>query len=349
MAFIICDDQKQNINLSDYAWNCIYEDMVNFFEGDIIKTNLSGFLNIIFQNYYQFSNASISFRINEYEDELNTIFQNEEFSNIPSNIIKKINKTLISSFSAKLKKIENKYPKGEYRKFRLNNANYSYLTEESTEDKYYNSSSGHYLKALFEEYTRLTYSEREHIFFRHTFETIIDSINNNCLLKITIKNGKKFQVIPYSIENDKVGIFNYLVGYNLDSNPCSFRISRITNITMLRSKKVKLDNKQKQNIDHILHTQGPQFLAGQNIPIVIKFTDTGLNKYKTQIHLRPNVSEKIDKNTFVFNCSEVQTIYYFFKFGREITIISPKSLRDKFARFYNAALRNYKNEQKEVS
>ena len=349
MAFIICDDQKQNINLSDYAWNCIYEDMMNFFDGDSSKTNLSGFLNIVFKNYYQFSNASISFRINEYKDELNTIFQNEEFNSIESNILKKIQKNLISSFSKKMKKIENKYPKGEYRKFRLNNANYSYLTEESTEDKYYQSSSGHYLKLLFEEYTRLTYSEREHIFFRHTFETISDAITNNCLLKLTIKNGKKFEVIPYAIENDKIGILNYLVGYTLDNNPCSFRISRITNISMLRSKKVKLNNNQKQIIDNILHTQGPQFLAGQIIPIVIKFSDIGLNNYKTQIHLRPKVSNKLDDNTFMFNCSEVQAIYYFFKFGREITIISPKSLRDKFTRFYHAALKNYKNEQKEVS
>lgn len=118
---------------------------------------------------------------------------------------------------------------------------------------------------------------------------------------------------------------------------------------MLRSKKVKLNNNQKQIIDNILHTQGPQFLAGQIIPIVIKFSDIGLNNYKTQIHLRPKVSNKLDDNTFMFNCSEVQAIYYFFKFGREITIISPKSLRDKFTRFYHAALKNYKNEQKEVS
>lgn len=346
MAFIICDDQKQNINLSNFAWNCIYEDMMNFFDNDFSNNNLSGFLNIVFKNFHQSSNASISIKLDEYSDELTTILQNDDFIDIPNNIIKKIKQSLLHSYLNDLKKIECNYPKGDYRKFRLNNANYFYLTEESFDDKYYNGSSGQYLKALFEEYTRLPYFERERIFFRPTFETIQDAINSHSLLKIMIKNGKKFEVIPYSIENDKVGVFNYLVGYTTDNNPSSFRISRIKEIKMLRSKKVKLDTLQRQEIANILYKEGPQFLAGQNIFVVIKFTDSGLNKYHNQIHLRPNISKKVDSNTFIFNCSEVQIIYYFFKFGKDITIISPKPLRDKFARFYAIALRNYKNEEK---
>ena len=162
MGFIINSiDQKQHINLSREAWKIIDEDIQNFY----IETrpNLSGFLNRVFENFYEEAQASISYRMDQLYDMIEATFEDALFNQYDDDIKQDVMNRIISVKERFLLEKVKEYPKGEGRKFRINNQNLTIL-EESIDDTYYNGSAGLYLKALFEEYARLPYSKREQIF-----------------------------------------------------------------------------------------------------------------------------------------------------------------------------------------
>src|SRR5690606_28970562 len=150
------------------------------------------------------------------------------------------------------------YPKGQGRKFRINNQNVANL-EERIDDKFYEGSLGLYLKGIFEEYARKPYDEREKIFFKQTLNIIRLSIAQKKRLKLSLKEKghadgsirmeRKFYVSPHSVVVDKTSKFNYLVGFAQEILPngeiaeermVSFRIARINQIRMMSSKSGRL-------------------------------------------------------------------------------------------------------------
>ena len=70
-------DHKKHINLSSSAWLVIKEDMRNFGNGE--KDNLTGFLNRVFENFYQDAEATISQRVFNRKEELKKMFSSSEF------------------------------------------------------------------------------------------------------------------------------------------------------------------------------------------------------------------------------------------------------------------------------
>ena len=56
--------------------------------------------------------------------------------------------------------------------------------------------------------------------------------------------------------------------------------------------------------------------------------------------LRPSYIEKND-NIYKFDCTLTQAEFYFFKFGKEVKIINPPSLAEKFKAMYHEADLNY--------
>lgn len=48
-----------------------------------------------------------------------------------------------------------------------------------------------------------------------------------------------------------------------------------------------------------------------------------------------------DNNVFVFQCSETQALYFFFRFAGDAEILEPLSLRNKMRDLYQAGLDNY--------
>ena len=361
MGFYINDldiNLKQHVNLSNYAWRIIDEDILNFNNG-FDKSPFSGFLNTIFTNFYQKSSASISLRNAELLDKLKSLYNVDKKSAKEKILTDSFIKTLINYSSDNLIKTVKSYSKDEGRKFRINNENIEIL-KESLEANNYTNSIGLYLKAIYEDYATLPTYLRERIYFKKFIDTIELAINLKRKLKVTLVDklncsnqviNRKFYLSPYKIIQDKNNMYNYIVCYSeeiLDSGEIlykkltSFRISRFKKIDIMSSMNSFISKDNVKNIETAILNNGVQFLTSDLVELKVKFSDKGIEDFNRQIYMRPNRFEKIDDNVYLFKCSEIQAINYFFKFGKNIEILEPISLRDKFIRRYSKALEIYK-------
>jgi WYL domain len=355
-------DQKQHINLSSQAWGKIDDDIHNFYMENG-KYNLSGFLNTVFENFYEDALASVSYRMDQYNEMLEEVFDDTLFKKYDKQTKHDFTNKMATVYKNQLLDQIKAYPKGEGKKYRISNGNMTIL-EDCIEDIYYEGTLGNYLKGVFEEYASKSYDDRERIFFKDKVKTIRYAIEKKLKLKITLKersdyNGnklpeRKFYVSPYSLVVDKTATFNYLIGYSEEQLPdgtsgderiVSIRLSRIKTIKSLSSKSGKIPSQKVKVLEQELEEKGPQFLTGDSIKVVLRLTDKGIENYNRQINLRPSYKEMIDKNTYLFECTELQILYYFFKFGRDVTILSPENLKQKFKYRYQSALNNYIDEE----
>lgn len=201
-----------------------------------------------------------------------------------------------------------------------------------------------YLRSLISSYVHMPQDKRERIIFRDIYSLIDKAILNNKKIYFVIKRydkETKHTVSPFTVENSKEELFNYLLA-DKDGTPLSFRMSRIKNLTALNESvsfsSLSLDSFQK------MIKNGPQFTYTKEEKdlIKIKLTDTGKLKY-TRIYLhRPSYIDIEDDDIYVFDCSYLQAIQYFERFGEDAIVIKPQDLRDRFEIFYNRARKAYK-------
>lgn len=355
---------KQHINLSESAWIVIEEDIKNFYSSEK-EESFSGFLNTVFKNFYQLSNASISFRLQEKEDELIKLYSSKEFEKIDNNLISTIIDKQLTAYEEELKSTAKKYPLGHGEKFRINKENLD-LLRESQEDEYYDGTVGKYLKALFEEYAEKPIYIREQIFFKDTIDSIKTAINNQRKIKIVLNDkvsvkgdvtyNRKFYVSAYKIEQDSTKTYNYLIGYgrNVDKEdeedtPCCFRVSRIKKINVQMSMGAKISKEKAKELDNLVLERTVMFMSSGPIDIEIRFTDKGLESFRRQLYMRPRMYtiDKNDKHLYTFRCTEIQAINYFFKFGWDANIIKPVELREKIKDRYYKSFKTYDGMTKE--
>ena len=141
MGFYIDDldvNYKQHVNLSNYAWSVIDDDIANF-NNCMEKTSFSGFLNRIFKNFYDKSVASISLRNMELLDKLRNLFSLDKKSNKDKVLTNTFITTLVNYNSDNLIKNVKSYSKDEGRKFRINKENIDILKESLEANNYTNS------------------------------------------------------------------------------------------------------------------------------------------------------------------------------------------------------------------
>ena len=119
-------DMKQNLNLSIPAWLVIDEDIMSFGNGN--KYNLAGFINRVFSNFYQESEAAIEQRYLEKSRELKKMFSSKEFKGMDKAATELYTSKILETYKAELIKKARSYEKGEGRKFRINNENVSVLS-----------------------------------------------------------------------------------------------------------------------------------------------------------------------------------------------------------------------------
>ena len=243
-------------------------------------------------------------------------------------------------------------------KFKLNKENLEYLTRECPEDKnmIYQGNGraviGKYLKALFEEYCERSYLERERIIYADRFDTIETAIKNGEQLKALLRDDPKMgsakyvHIKPYKIVTDPLSMYHYLAGYlsspkEKPDESFSYRISGFKDIKRLKERSF-IKKESRTRLEEEIRENGPQFLCGNLAEFKIRLTDEGIAKYNRLLHLRPQYAS-IDqsKKIYTFRCTEQQIEYYFFKFGADAFIMSPKSLRVKFGDMYRNALGAY--------
>ena len=351
---------KQHLNLSDSAWLIIEEDVRNFSNG--AKYNLAGFLNRVFVNFYQEAEATISQRFLNKSEELAAMFSSPEFKSMDKKTTELYITKILDVYEKSLIAKAGSYEKGDGKKFRINKENVEILRE-SSENIYYNNSIGAYLKAIFEEYAMKPMYEREQIYFKDVMDILQSAISQKKSVKMSILKKinpnshesytRKFYLAPYKIIQDKTRMFNYVIGYSEElkgegnetwpKRAVCYRISRIDHLLIMASRSGFISKADQEAIDKMITEKDPQFLAGAIIELKAKFTDKGLESFNRQLYMRPTDFEKVEgeENTYIFRCTEVQAINYFFKLARDVEILAPERTRDKFIQRYRDAYMQY--------
>ena len=369
---------KQHINLSKSAWRIVEDDMNNFYESRE-KISFSGFLNTVLENFVQDSTASISLRLKQKKEELELLKSNIKFKSYDKKTLSTFIQTLLSVFEHELTEKSHSYINGSGKKFRINKNNLD-LIRESEEAPYYEGNIGKYLKAIFEEYSQKHTYEREQIFFKSTIKSIEEAIVKQKKLKITLNDkttvlgdrtyNKKYYVYPYKIVQNSTYTYNYLVGFaeeildieqiNEDGSkvktreikekiPCCFRISRIKKCDVQTSMGAKISKPNVELLENLIDERTVMFLSSEPIEAKIKFSQKGLESFKRQLYMRPTIYTVDSNNEYVYNfyCTEIQLINYFFKFGWDIEVLEPLSLRNTFIKRYKNAVSIYDGKTKE--
>lgn len=321
---------------------------MSIIESDMIAfdcINRSGFINNIFERFASLADATISIRVQKRQEELEDILKG-----LNDDDRKRVINLLIKNYEQQLIKKVNGYEKGVYFKFRIRQSNLEVLTDPADDfyqKKYYNDKIGAYFKALLEEYASLSYIERERIYFANHIKTIEEALKNNYRLRISTNNNYSGYVLPYKIMSAKMDLYNYLVGYSFLNNEdivnkkaCSFRISNIKSLRIIKSRKSNLNKRDKQELERLIEKRGVQFLLDDSHKIIVQLSPQGIELYNNNLQLRPKFIEK-EGNLYTFDCTLRQIEYYFFKFGNKVKIIQPQSLAETFKEMYADAISAY--------
>lgn len=196
-----------------------------------------------------------------------------------------------------------------------------------------------YVKCFLESFARLPFIEQERLILKKEIHCIESAIKNKKALWLKFKGTPKV-ITPICISPAKEGTFQYLIGIE-EGALVSIRLSRIEKIKAM-GKADRISENIKNRIDESLSEFGPTFVVEPPVTVKVRFTtQEGLGSYLYSVMHRPMHCAIEDENVFVFNCSETQALYFFFRFAGEAEILEPKSLRDKFRTLYQAGLNNY--------
>lgn len=336
-------EYKQRINLSNYAYTVIMQDLDNYAPG----ASMSGFFNDIIEAYRKKIEASIDVQVEKHKKHLLTYFP--EMKTDPR--IKK----LIEDYRTQL--IQEAYtssaPKGESILFRLNKKNFEMLYGSDKHPgieaiNYIRPSI--YLKALFEEFAKLPSVTRERLYFRTLIKEIENSaIPNGYMLNVTI-GSHVYRVRPYKILQDTELSHLYLAGISkCISSPgperiASFRLSNLQGNTILLDELAtqKLSKNEAANIDDKIRKVGVQYLVADNsAEIKLRFHHSGEKMFRKKTQLRPVPIKVTEDGEYTFACSTQQIANYFFSFGKHVEILEPEDLRKAFIAGYQNACELY--------
>lgn len=330
MAIIGNEDHKQRVNLSALARSVIEIDQSVFDDGG----SLSGFLNRIITAFRDSAEASIDLAAADRQQRLLT-----------NGYAPEIAKRLAEEYRQQLLEKMRGYPQGDSLMFRLNNYNFELLYEERAESTAYSAPSK-YLKALLEEYARLSPSERERVYYGQIISQVIQpAIDAGYLLELKM-GGKSFWVRPHSLMADPFNSHLYLVGMARRTDKpsseeliASFRITRLDQVKAKRQSG-KLHVEEKRQIEKQLQQVGVQYLVGIRDHIQVRLTAAGRQAFLQRSYMRP-IPEKIEEDVYHFHCAPMQIRNYFLTFGKEAEVLEPASLRKEFARIYKDATKIY--------
>lgn len=345
MGFIyINEEQKVRITLSDRARITMDEDLSIFYEEERNRKHTT-FINTVFNNFKDDARSSIASHLQRRKTDLESLLLNDESDSRSKEIAIE---QLLSAEEQNLMEETQKYysQKGESKPYHINTGNKTYL-EDCDEDKYY-ARPGLYLRSVIEEYCSLPFIQRERIYRKEIYDEIERACTEKKVLKVRkYYDGKshQFLVYPYKIVPDAFHTRSYLVCYSKEVDArekkiASFSMATLNNVTKL-SQSFKLSKDEITKIESQLTNYSPTYLVGEAKDIKIKFTENGKKIYQRKLFSRPKIVKVLANNTYVFNCTELQIFNYFFSFGADAEIISPKELRNRFITNYDSALRHY--------
>lgn len=349
---------KIRINLSSLSKSVMDHDMAAF-----NVTKPANFINTVFSNYRDSALSSIELTTSNRRNELDRILPDSGDDNgYRTSAIDKLIEyercTIIDKINS-FKQLEPGSSVNNSKVYHINNVNMTFLTDDNScsEDIFYGKDKASvYIKCVIEEYCRLPFIKREHIFKKDVYKAVNDCINENKMFTISQTiDGKteKLYVYPYKILTDTLSTLSYLACYTKKENEsdskkvaASFNMARIGTPKILVKSSFEFTSKEIEFLENKISLVGVEYLLNkapkENTFIRVKLTNNGIRKFHDSIDSRPHkIETESSDNIYAFRCSYDQIINYFFPFGRDAIILEPEDLKERFKRKYSNALKNY--------
>jgi hypothetical protein len=349
------ETSRQHISLSEFAWDVINNDLLNF-SADDAELPLAGLLNRVFLSFYQQADASIPLRLYEKENSLNEALKGMSEAT-RKEAVARIKASYQTELIEKISKGSEHYNAKRNSSITLQKKTISIL-ERLREEKYYENKNGakvtrgKFMSAVFEEYASKPYCQRELIYYSEMTDAIRQALESERALSFSYQGERRYRVLPFALQTDKLSMYNYLVCLNTSAGkpgdagkPMAFRLSRLSEPevdTRAKPGSGRLPAVEQTEIKTSLAKGDVSFLSdfGKKSEIRIRLTEKGKKMYNKIIHMRPRkVGE--DGDIYLFDCTDQQIVNYFFKFGADAEILEPERLRKRFGNMYRQALNVY--------
>lgn len=351
---------RQHINLSQFAWDIIENDMFIFKGYDC---ELSTIINLIIQKYAPYSDANFCVYYKKFTSSLQPLFSTLTLS---ADDIETANITLLKNAIDTHYNTYYRHPKEVGKKIHLSNTsvntlltigrnltaslNNGNIPDIPDDIMYHYKRLGLFLTAVIEDYVTRPFFEREKYILSDHIETIESAINTGTILKATHANGKTLYIKPYLINLNKQKTYYYVCGYfshdgiNYYNKPSSTKLSNLIRIDD-SFETFKFSKEKLAMINKRIQTDEIQFISSSDrlSPDFIKvyLTDAGIRTYRQIGNIRPQYTHIEDKHFYFFDCTEIQAFYYFQSFGKDAVILEPGSLREKMKDFHEKGAEAY--------
>jgi uncharacterized protein YrzB (UPF0473 family) len=350
-GFIINEENRQHINLSEQAMLVIEGDMIKF-NNDYELKNKSGFINTIISNYHDAFPLSFNVALKQLE-QIKTTLKNDD---LPSRLTNKV----VEEFSTEIMKslineYANRYTNEVQFKLKLNKDN-KVLIEGLEEADYFNqfaprSGIAFYIKILLESYARLNREDRERIFYKEIIEMIESAINKGRYLRIK-ENGKYIKVSPLYIDKaynehslEAVIYYNHNTSENDWVKIDTIKIKEIKEKDPRELKEKPLNKPTEDTIKMVKEAYAKKESSSKKVieTFVVKFTPYGLERFIIEEDSIPliGIQDQEDETIYRFKTTETKMFHHLFKFGAQAQILSPLNVRNRFKKLYEVSYNSY--------
>lgn len=302
-----------------------------FLKKDGITPNKNAFLTTLICNYFEQFNLKQENLLKLVEKTINSnLFINEEkVKQISQEIVNQFNNEISHDLVDKFDSLISLKPTKET--IPIISFVETYLLN--------NCSLSKYFRDMFVDYTSLPQDMRAKIIFKEQYNILSEAINKKQKVFITTKNTNNImEISPYLFSHSKEEMHIYLM-YKQKESCRSIKLSKITSVTILNQSSTF--NEDDIRLFQKMLKYGVQFFYDNNEEeIVVKLSPRG-QKLFHKIYVHRPIPTKIENDIFYFNCSYTQILQYFSRFGGDVEIISPESIRKNIFDFHNSYVKKF--------
>ncbi len=327
---------KIKVNIPFDVNRALENDMKSF---EFIKKdgniNKNKFVNHLLKNYYLIFSSE--------EDKLINRVENHLLSNYSIKLDKQIAHNVVSLVRQPI--YEEKYYNDYSIQFILTKENEKIF---KVIEKYYlkDRSISQYFREMFISYTSHKQDYREKLLFPDLVDTIESAIDDHKRIIINTNDGLSSLIEPFALDQTKEELYNYLIGVCIENSGkrriISRKLYKIDNIVITNDDFSLTDNERYLLTKTMEH--GSQFPINDQLNAIIELTPKGEKSYNDFYLNRPTYYKK-EGNRYYFDCSFSQLEFYFYRFGSDVKVIAPISLKNKFSKKYYEALNNYRRQK----
>ena len=310
-----------------------------FFKKNGKAINLNDFLNKIFENYLKFYLTN--------RDKIGKEIA-ERFNNTLRNVNKKIKEKSETPDAFEIPDMQEDY-KNELihemvlffeRKYLLEDVkkketkSYTLLIQKNNLPLYkenkeiIESNSSEFFRRLFLSYTSLPFDQRELIIFKKVANDLLNAINSQRLVRITI-DQKSLDVVPIILAPTEIDPYTYLIcGTSKKRNVGKLYVCTAYRLANIKFVKILDKDTQisKQDIEALKkRAMAKLFFVGNEKQIVkIHFSPRGINMLKELYNVTPLIlSEDIGNSIYTFYCDIYECNQFLTYFKEDAIIIDP--------------------------